>query len=160
MSYGSPPKNSMYAFNSAYSSFDSEPRSRMSIWTDDDAPISPLPTSESISRVMISSPSASRSRIGVIVVVAWVLPSATVTSSLARSKSLPSRALPVEAKVMVTSPKTASLSVTVTAMGVWSSPSSTSATAADMSTKAIASTVMVKASAAVSGSAASLSVAV
>ena len=132
----------------------------MAIRTDDGPPISPLPATESISRVMVSSPSASRSRIGVIVVVACVLPSVTVTSVVARSKSLPSHAVPVEARAMVTSPVTASLSDSVTATGVRSSPSSTSSASTEMLTEAIASTVMLKASDTESGPAASLSVAV
>ena len=132
----------------------------MTMRTDDGVPMSPLPATESILRVMISSYSASRSRIGVIVVAAWVLPAATVTSVLARSKSLPSRAVPVEARAMATSPVTASLSVSVMAMGVRSSPSSTSVAAAEMVTEAVASTAMVNVSEAASGPAGSLSVAV
>ena len=123
-------------------------------------PISPLPAIDSISRVMVSSPSASRSRIGVIVVVAWVPAAATVTSVLPRSKSLPSRAVPLAARAMATSPVTGSLNVRVTATGVRSSPSSTSVSATSMLTEATASTVIVKVSDAESGSAASLSVTV
>ena len=47
--------------------------------TEEGEPTSPLPSTEAIARVMVSSPSASRSRIGVIVVVTRVLSSATVS---------------------------------------------------------------------------------
>ena len=108
----------------------------MSTRTADGAPISALPATASISRTTVSSPSASRSRIGVTVVAPSVAPAMTVTKGLPRSKSPPSRAVPVEARATVTSPATGALSVTVTATGARSAPSSICTAAAERLTEA------------------------